>query len=62
MDVPKVFISYSHDSIKHKQWVLNLATRLRNNGIDAILDQFELKPGDDIPHFMEKTYLTQTKL
>ena len=54
MDVPKVFISYSHDSIEHKKWILSLATRLRNNGIDAILDQFELKPGDDIPHFMER--------
>jgi TIR domain len=53
MIVPKVFISYSHDSMQHKKWVLDLAIRLRNNGIDAILDQFELKPGDDIPHFME---------
>jgi hypothetical protein len=54
MEVPKVFISYSHDSIEHKKWILSLAIRLRNNGIDAILDQFELKPGDDIPSFMEK--------
>jgi hypothetical protein len=53
MTVPKVFISYSHDTIQHKKWVLELAIRLRNNGIDAILDQFELQPGDDIPHFME---------
>ena len=54
MDIPKVFISYSHDSLGHKQWVLNLATRLRNNGIDAILDQWELEAGDDLPTFMEK--------
>lgn len=53
MAVPKVFISYSHETQEHKKWVLELATRLRNNGIDAILDQFELKPGYDIPHFME---------
>lgn len=51
--IPKVFISYSHDTIEHKKWVLNLAIRLRNNGIDAIIDQWELKPGDDLPHFME---------
>jgi len=50
---PKTFISYSHDTQQHKKWVLELATRLRNNGIDAILDQFELQPGADIPHFME---------
>jgi hypothetical protein len=53
MSVPKVFVSYSHDSQNHKKWVLDLATRLRNSGVDAIIDQWELKPGDDIPHFME---------
>lgn len=53
MSTPKVFISYSHDSLDHKKWVLELATRLRNNGIDAIIDQWELRPGDDLPHFME---------
>lgn len=53
MSIPKVFISYSHDSQEHKKWVLNFATRLRNTGIDAIIDQWELKPGDDLPHFME---------
>lgn len=53
MSIPKVFVSYSHDSLSHKKWVLDLATRLRNSGIDAIIDQWELMPGDDIPHFME---------
>ena len=53
MSIPKVFISYSHDSLEHKKWVNELATRLRNNGIDAILDQWELQPGDDLPQFME---------
>jgi len=53
MKVPKVFISYSHDTLEHKKWTLELAIRLRNNGIDAIIDQFELTPGDDLPHFME---------
>lgn len=53
MATPKVFVSYSHDSQDHKKWVLDLATRLRSTGVDAILDQWELKPGDDLPHFME---------
>ena len=53
MRIPKAFISYSHDTLQHKKWVLELATRLRNNGIDATLDQFDLQPGDDVPHFME---------
>lgn len=50
---PRVFISYSHDSAEHKSWVLSFATTLRNRGVDAVLDQWDLKPGDDLPHFME---------
>lgn len=53
MSIPNVFISYSHDSLEHKKWINELGTRLRNNGIDAVLDQWELQPGDDLPHFME---------
>lgn len=51
--VSKVFISYSHDSADHKQWVGELASRLRENGIDVILDQWDSGPGNDIPKFME---------
>ncbi|EAQ96392.1 toll/interleukin-1 receptor domain-containing protein [Congregibacter litoralis] len=51
---PKVFISYSHDSADHKQWVLDFATTLRGRGIDAILDQWDLVPGADVPRFMEQ--------
>ncbi|MCE7609331.1 toll/interleukin-1 receptor domain-containing protein [Vibrio fluvialis] len=53
MATPKVFLSYSHDSADHKQWVLDLATRLVNGGIDARIDAWSLAPGDDLPHFME---------
>jgi hypothetical protein len=62
MVTPKAFISYSHDTQEHKKWVLELATRLRNNGIDAILDQFELQPGDDVPHFMETHLASANKI
>lgn len=51
---PIVFISYSHDSSEHKQWVASLGIRLRQNGVDAVLDQWDLFPGEDIPTFMEK--------
>ena len=53
MSIPKAFISYSHDSPEHKNWVLDLATRLRSSGIDAAIDQWDLSPGDDLAHFME---------
>ncbi|MGU3845768.1 toll/interleukin-1 receptor domain-containing protein, partial [Vibrio diabolicus] len=51
--VPKVFLSYSHDSASHKQWVLDLATRLVNAGIDARIDAWGVGGGTDLPHFME---------
>ncbi|WP_158009563.1 SEFIR domain-containing protein, partial [Bathymodiolus thermophilus thioautotrophic gill symbiont] len=38
--VPKCFMSYSHDNKEHEEWVLSLATRLRENGVDVILDQW----------------------
>jgi hypothetical protein len=50
---PNVFISYSHDSPDHKQWVSELGTRLRRDGVDVILDQWDLGPGDDMTRFME---------
>ncbi|EGS6497188.1 hypothetical protein CGI39_03885 [Vibrio parahaemolyticus] len=51
--VPKVFLSYSHDSAEHKQWVLDLATRLVYAGIDARIDAWGVGGGTDLPHFME---------
>jgi|ERR1051325_4912814 hypothetical protein len=51
--VPRAFISYSWDSEEHKQWVLNLATRLRHDGVDVMLDQWGIAPGDQLTEFME---------
>lgn len=55
MSTPRIFISYSHDNEKHKKWVLNLSKSLISDGIDVLLDQWNLEPGQDIPHFMEKS-------
>ncbi len=55
MSNPKTFISYAWESDEIKGWVKNLATELRNDGIDAKLDQWEVVPGDQMPHFMEKS-------
>ncbi|MCH4213001.1 MAG: toll/interleukin-1 receptor domain-containing protein [Prevotella sp.] len=51
---PKVFISYSHDSGEHKDWVLKLATDLQHHGVNVILDQWDVRLGDDLPFFMEQ--------
>jgi tetratricopeptide (TPR) repeat protein len=50
----KVFISYSHDSPQHEARVLALADRLRANGIDAMIDQYQLVPPDGWQLWMEK--------
>lgn len=62
MPAPTAFISYSHDSQQHKLWVLELATRLRNNGVDAVLDQWDLGPGGDLPHFMEQSIVKADRI
>ena len=54
MTAPSVFISYSHDSENHRAWVLRLATVLRERGVDATLDQWDLVPGQDVAEFMHK--------
>jgi hypothetical protein len=52
---PTVFMSYSHDSPQHKQWVATLAARLREEGgANVIIDQWDTEPGDDLVKFMEK--------
>ena len=54
MENPKLFISYSWSSPEHEDWVLNLATELRENGVDITLDKWDLKEGHDAYAFMEK--------
>jgi hypothetical protein len=54
MNAPIVFISYSHDSKEHKAWVTTLATDLRSNGVDVVLDQWDLSLGQDVAAFMQR--------
>lgn len=51
-----VFISYSHDDEDHKLWVLKLASDLRVNGINAILDQWDASLGASLTQFMEQGF------
>ena len=52
--VPKAFISYSWDDDAHREWVKQLAIRLRADGVDVTLDRWHAAPGDQIPAFMER--------
>lgn len=51
---PKLFVSYSWTSSNHVEWVMQLATDLRANGVDAIVDLWHLKEGQDAHSFMEQ--------
>lgn len=51
----RVFISYKwQDEIRNK-WVERLYTDLRSRGIDAILDKFEVAPGQSFSDYMTKS-------
>lgn len=54
MDTPRVFISYAWTNQDHEFWVLSLAERLVSDGIDIVIDKWNLEPGQDKYVFMEK--------
>lgn len=53
--MPTAFVSYSWDNDAHKNWVRDLAARLRGDGLDVTLDRWHAQPGDQLTHFMEKS-------
>lgn len=62
MTPPSVFVSYSHDDLDHKRWVLALSSRLRKSGVDVILDQWDLDAGDDLASFMTNNLYTSDRV
>ena len=48
----RVFISYAWEDEDYRQWVAQLASQLREDGIDARLDRWHLQRGQTIPDFM----------
>ncbi|GAB2856652.1 TIR domain-containing protein [Hymenobacter ruber] len=54
LDAPKVFISYSWQPPQHKLKVIALAERLVNDEVHVILDEWDLREGQDKNLFMEQ--------
>lgn len=54
-NIPKVFISYSWESKEHSDQVKSLADKLLADGIEAIIDSYDVSPGDRLPKFMESS-------
>lgn len=53
-DPPRVFVSYSHDSSEHAERVLLLADRLRSDGIEVNIDQYEISPPEGWQRWMDR--------
>ncbi len=53
-DSPKVFISYSWSSPGHQALVQQWAEQLVSDGVDVVLDVYDLKEGHDKYAFMER--------
>ena len=51
--VPRVFVSYSWSSPQHQERVREWVDRLIADGVDVVLDVYDLKEGDDKYAFME---------
>jgi len=52
---PRVFLSYSHDSHSHRKEALDLAQRLRREGVDCQIDQFLLGgPSEGWPRWTQR--------
>jgi predicted RNA-binding protein with RPS1 domain len=50
----RVFVSYSHDSDEHRQRVLEFSQLLRDQGIDAVIDQYEQSPPEGWPKWTDR--------
>ncbi|MBV6499749.1 MAG: hypothetical protein CJBNEKGG_02212 [Prosthecobacter sp.] len=59
---PRVFVSYTGADEQNAGWVKRLATVLRENGVDARLDMFHLKPGLDMPQWMTNEVIMADKV
>ena len=57
---PKVFISYSWTTQHHRDRVKEWADRLLHDGIEVIIDTYDLKSGQDKYNFMEKMVTDRT--
>ncbi|OLT54201.1 hypothetical protein BJF89_17190 [Corynebacterium sp. CNJ-954] len=49
-----MFMSYSHDSDAHRDWVSQLARRLVGNGVNVVFDRWNLAIGGNLTRFMEQ--------
>lgn len=54
---PICFVSYSWDTEAHRAWVRNFSAELIRNGVNILLDQWDLKPGMNLLKYMEESII-----
>jgi hypothetical protein len=59
---PRVFISYTGTDLANRSWVKAFAARLRSSGINARVDIYHLKPGQDLPQWMTNELIMADKV
>ena len=60
LKTPKVFVSYSRTNQLYATKVLYIAKRLVQDGIDVVLDKWNLNPGEKLHQFMESCISDET--
>lgn len=59
---PRVFISYTSENPENRKWVKNFVCKLRENGVNARVDMYHLKPGHDLPQWMTNELIMADKV
>jgi hypothetical protein len=59
---PRVFISYTASDDDSKKWAKGMADYLRSKGVNARIDIYHLKPGDDLPYWMTNEVIMADKV
>ena len=60
IEKPKVFISYAWTSDSYVKKVAGFANMLIDVGIEVLFDKYEVKPGNELNDFMEKSVKDET--
>ncbi len=60
--VPRVFVSYTGIDNDNKIWVRRLVDKLRQNGVNARVDIYHLRLGDDLPQWMTDEIIMADKV
>lgn len=59
---PRVFISYTGENPENRKWVKEFVCKLRENGVNARVDIYHLKPGYDLPQWMTNELIMADKV